>query len=173
MSPRIEVIRACSEHLLQAQILINEYYEALNIVKRDTPEEIAIFLTEDSGSATWIAFAENEEGKQVPAGVVVLRPLEAESHPTLRDIKPVQGDKPLLKECKRLYVRDKYRGLRIAHQLLDPMEAYAKEKGTKYIYLDSKDDLESALALYKKRGYTACERYNTNPQATIFLRKEL
>jgi hypothetical protein len=53
------------------------------------------------------------------------------------------------------------------------MEAHALVAGAEWVYLDSKDDLEAALRVYVRRGYQACARYNENPQATIFLRKEL
>ena len=53
------------------------------------------------------------------------------------------------------------------------MEAYALEKAADWVYLDSKDDLKDAIRLYVKRGYQACDRYNDNPQATVFLRKKL
>jgi hypothetical protein len=33
--------------------------------------------------------------------------------------------------------------------------------------------LKIAVALYKKRGYVPCDRYNDNPQATLFLRKKV
>ena len=38
---------------------------------------------------------------------------------------------------------------------------------------DSKDDLETAKRFYEASGYTHCERYNDNPQATIFMRRQL
>ena len=37
--------------------------------------------------------------------------------------------------------------------------------------LDSKDDLRVALAFYERAGYQRCERYNNNPQATVFMKK--
>jgi GNAT superfamily N-acetyltransferase len=80
---------------------------------------------------------------------------------------------PLAGECKRLYVQPAARGHRIADKLLDAQEDFARSKGLRWIYLDSYDDLKAAIALYRKRGYTSCERYNENPQATIFLRKQL
>jgi hypothetical protein len=53
------------------------------------------------------------------------------------------------------------------------MEGYAREMGWAWVYLDSKDDLREALRIYLRRGYVRCDRYNDNPQATVFLRKEL
>jgi len=76
-------------------------------------------------------------------------------------------------ECKRLYVRPAARGHRIADALLDAMEAFARSRHVRWIYLDTYDDLKIAIALYERRGYTRCERYNDNPQATLFMRKGL
>ena len=53
------------------------------------------------------------------------------------------------------------------------MEAFARTQGIEGIYLDSYDDLKAAIALYERRGYERCERYNDNPQAMLFMRKHL
>jgi hypothetical protein len=33
--------------------------------------------------------------------------------------------------------------------------------------------LQAAIAFYERHGYLRCDRYNDNPQATIFMRKRL
>jgi hypothetical protein len=33
--------------------------------------------------------------------------------------------------------------------------------------------MTAAIRFYEQRGYERCARYNENPQATIFMRKEL
>ena len=76
-------------------------------------------------------------------------------------------------ECKRLYVRPHARGKRIADKLLDAQEEFARSQGIEWIYLDSFDDLKTAIALYERRGFERCARYNDNPQATLFMRKRL
>jgi ribosomal protein S18 acetylase RimI-like enzyme len=65
------------------------------------------------------------------------------------------------------------RGRGIADKLLNAQEEYARSQGVEWIYLDSYDDLKAAIALYERRGYERCERYNTNPQATLFMRKRI
>jgi GNAT superfamily N-acetyltransferase len=70
-------------------------------------------------------------------------------------------------------VQPKARGHGIADALLDAQEEYARGQGMRWIYLDSYDDLKVAIALYRRRGYVACERYNDNPQATVFLSKQI
>lgn len=147
----IKVVRipAATDEALQ---LLQEYYEAVSVVQRDTPQTIDAMIS-GASSGLWLAYLDAE-----PVGCVALKPL-----PSI----------PQAAECKRLYVRPSARGNRIADKLLDAMEQFAHDRGLRWIYLDSYDDLKAAIALYRKRGYVSCERYNDNPQATVFLRKEL
>ena len=87
-------------------------------------------------------------------------------------LRPLE-DLPRSGECKRLYVQPKARRRGIAGDLLTELERHALAAGLDWTYLDSKDDLLGALSLYRKRSYATCHRYNTNPQATVFLRKDL
>lgn len=144
---RIERIRSWSD---EAFAILHEYYEAVHVVQRDTPAGIQKMLkTPDSGM--WLAFLADEL-----VGCVVLRKLDSMPHAA---------------ECKRLYIRPAARGNRIADKLLDAMEAFARSRQVRWIYLDTYDDLKTAIALYERRGYERCERYNDNPQATLFMRK--
>jgi DNA-binding MarR family transcriptional regulator/GNAT superfamily N-acetyltransferase len=132
--------------------LLQEYYEAVNVVQRDTPAKIQKII-DDPGSGVWLAYF---DGNAV--GCVVLRRLDSI---------------PFAAECKRLYVQPAARRHGIADRLLDAQEDFARSQDLRWIYLDSYDDLKAAIALYRKRGYVSCDRYNTNPQATIFLRKNI
>ncbi len=135
-----------------ALALLQEYFEDINVTKRDSPKAIRHAVNAPS-SAMWVAYLREEA-----VGCVVLRRSE---------------DFPRSGECKRLYVRREVRGRGIANAMLSALEAYAQGQALQWIYLDSKDDLEAALALYRKRGYVPCERYNDNPQANVFLRKQI
>jgi len=132
--------------------LLQEYYEAVHVVQRDTPEAIQKII-DDPCSGVWLAYLEEKA-----VGCVVLRAL---------DSIPFAG------ECKRLYVQPASRGHRIAEKLLDAQEEFARSQNLRWIYLDSYDDLKVAIALYRRRGYVSCERYNDNPQATVFLRRNI
>jgi GNAT superfamily N-acetyltransferase len=132
--------------------LLREYYEAVEVVQRDTPETIAKIIT-DPGSGVWLAYLAGQA-----VGCVVLRRLNS---------IPDAG------ECKRLYVQPDGRGLGIADRLMGALESFALDQGYRWVYLDSHDGLKAAIRLYLKRGYDFCERYNDNPQATVFLRKAL
>jgi GNAT superfamily N-acetyltransferase len=136
----------------EAFALLLEYFEAVQVVVRDTYWTLANSIA-DPQSGFWIASIGNEL-----AGCVLLRPLPAIANAA---------------ECKRLYVRPFARGLGVATALMNCLEVYAIAQGYTAIYLDTKDDLKAARSLYAARGYEVCERYNDNPQATVFLRKRL
>jgi DNA-binding MarR family transcriptional regulator/GNAT superfamily N-acetyltransferase len=132
--------------------LINEYYEAVKVTQRDTPATIEKII-QDRRSGVWLAYLDNQA-----VGCVVLKAL-----PSMNSAA----------ECKRLYVQPRARGHGLANSMLDLLETFARDNGLTWIYLDSFDALKAAVTLYKKRGYVRCDRYNDNPQATIFLRKKI
>ncbi|HEY4046180.1 MAG TPA: GNAT family N-acetyltransferase [Acidobacteriaceae bacterium] len=144
---RIVRLTEANEDALQ---ILHEYYEAVHVVQRDKPGAIQKIIDE-TASGVWLAYLGDEV-----VGCVVLRKLDSYS---------------LAGECKRLYVKPAARGHRIADKLLDAQEEYARSQGVDWIYLDSYDDLKVAITLYERRGYVPCERYNDNPQATLFMRK--
>jgi GNAT superfamily N-acetyltransferase len=136
----------------EAFAILEEYYEAVHVVRRDSPASVRGIINE-RGSGMWLAYL----GSEVQ-GCVVLRRL---------------ASMPRASECKRLYVKPGARGNHIAGKLLDAQEEYARNAGVEWIYLDSYDDLKAAIALYERRGYERCARYNDNPQATVFMRKRI
>jgi GNAT superfamily N-acetyltransferase len=136
----------------EALAILEEYYDAVHVVRRDKPESIRRIFDE-AASGMWLAYLGDEV-----VGCVVLR--------RLKSIRRAS-------ECKRLYVKPGVRGNRIGDKLLDAMEDYARSRGVEWIYLDSYDALKTAIALYERRGYARCERYNDNPQATLFMRKRI
>ena len=146
---RIERLTALND---KALAILQEYYDVVHVVRRDRPGSIQK-IVEEAGSGMWLAY----RGDEV-VGCAVLRRLAA---------------LPFASECKRLYVKPTARGNRIADKLLDEQEQFARSQGVEWIYLDSYDDLKTAIALYERRGYQRCERYNDNPQATIFMRKRI
>ncbi len=148
----MKIVHASISHIADAQLLLGEYYEAVGVIKRDSSQEVEAFLS-DQAAGFWIAYVVD-----TPAGCIALRPLPSALRAT---------------ECKRLYVRPQFRGRNIASALLDAMEEHAAATRQEWVFLDSKDDLQDAIRIYRRRGYQPCERFNNNPQATIFLRKDL
>lgn len=135
-----------------AYAIVREYYESVGVVVRDDASGFARDYF-GAGSGIWLAY---EDGKAV--GCIALRPLPQIEHAG---------------EIKRMYVKPESRGRGTAGQLLDALEKYAAEVGYRELYLDTKDDLTMAIRFYLRHGYVPCERYNENPQATIFMWKYL
>ena len=161
----MRIVQATLHHLAEATLLLHEYYEAIGVLERDTPEAIAATLLPTSAthepSGFWLAFVDSE-----PAGCVLLRPLAVPSTPAADPTEPAG-------ECKRLYTRPAFRGRGLADALLNALESHARSVGTRALYLDSKADMLAAQRLYLRRGYTHCAPYNRNPQAAVFLYKPL
>ncbi|HEX8924307.1 MAG TPA: helix-turn-helix domain-containing GNAT family N-acetyltransferase [Terriglobales bacterium] len=149
--PDVHIVRL-SEASDDLHAIVQEYYAAVQVVVRDKPGSLQKII-DTPASGIWLAYMGDEM-----VGCVVLRKM---------------ATIPRAGECKRLYVKPSARGHRIGDQLLDAMEAFARDQKLKWIYLDSHDGLKTAIALYERRGYERCERYNDNPQATVFMRKHL
>ena len=146
---RIVRLKKASE---EATGILQEYYEAVHVVQRDKPESLQK-LIDTRASGMWLAY----RGDEV-VGCVVLRKM---------------GSIARAGECKRMYVKPAARGRHIADMLLDAQEEFARKARLDWIYLDTYDDLKPAIAIYERRGYQRCERYNDNPQATLFMRKNI
>ena len=146
-----DIHRAGPAELGAAYEIVAEYYEAARVVARDGKVQFGkeyFFAT----AGVWLAKVEGQI-----AGCIALRAL---------------GDTGKA-EIKRMYVRPEWRGQGLAQALLEEAERFAREAGYRWIYLDTTDEMQQAAKLYRRKGYELCERYNDNPQATIFMRKEL
>ncbi len=135
-----------------AYAIVEEYYESMNVVARDTRDEFAQLYFKN-GAGIWLAWLEEKA-----IGCIGLRAM-----PQFTD----SG------EVKRLYVRPEYRGRGMAATLYDALQSYATNSGYRWLYLDTADNMTAAIRFYEQQGYECCARYNENPQATIFMRKEL
>ena len=145
--------RATLDDFHSAFELVKEYFETLGVWLRDSQSEFRDYLL-GNDRGVWLAFAGSE-----PVGCIALHPLAS----------PARSG-----EIKRLYVKQGYRRQGLAELLLNALEEFAaKTAGYEWLYLDTKDDLVTAIRFYELRGYARCERYNSNPQATIFMRKRL
>jgi GNAT superfamily N-acetyltransferase len=148
----LSVQRATQHQAEAAFALIEEYYEAVGVLVRDDRAALERYLSSPD-SPIWIATVDS-----APAGCVMLRPLPQIPHAA---------------EVKRLYVRPAFRGLRLTYALMHAVEEHARAAGIQWLYLDTKDDLHAAIHFYLGTGYQPCPRYNDNPQATRFFRKQL
>jgi len=133
--------------------LIDEYCAEIGVEVRDSRAELEQYRS-GRESGIWLAWPDGEAA----VGCVVLRPLSQFENAG---------------EIKRLYVRQSYRGAGVASAMLLALEEFAAAQGMDSLYLDTKEDLLAAIRFYERSGYGHCERYNDNPQATIFMRKRL
>jgi GNAT superfamily N-acetyltransferase len=148
----IRVERATAEHPEQALELIEEYYDAVAVVLRDNRAAILRYMT-GADSGVWVARV-----GLLPAGCILYRPLPGVASAG---------------ELKRLYVRELFRKRGIAKELLRAAEDFARTRNVGEIYLDTNEQFRVAIAFYIRHGYAPCDRYNENPQATVFMRKRL
>jgi GNAT superfamily N-acetyltransferase len=142
--------KATLEDFEAAYGIVTEYYEAAEVLARDTKDGFrAAYFGERSGF--WLALLDRKV-----VGCVALREWNRAEH---------SG------EIKRMYVQAACRKLGIAQALLNALESFAAEAGHKWLYLDSARGMDAAIRFYQKNGYDPCPRYNDNPQAIVFLCK--
>ena len=149
---KLHVRRAVLSECEEAFALVREYYEAVNVVVREDREAFRqLYFAE--GAGVWLAA---EDGENV--GCVAMRRLSR------------NGERA---EIKRMYVRPTFRGRGIADLLIRELEDYARQCGYRWLYLDTAKEMAAAAKFYKRHGFELCEPYNDNPQAFLFMRKEL
>lgn len=144
--------KAQDEDFAAAYRIVTEYYEAASVVARETQSEFRRYYFFSRGGF-WLAHLNNRV-----VGCIALREL---------------ANPPRSGEIKRMYVQLAHRQHGIAQALLDTLESFAKEARYDWLYLDSAPGMDTAINFYKRHGYVPCDRYNDNPQANIFLRKQL
>jgi GNAT superfamily N-acetyltransferase len=148
----LSVRRATTRESDAAWAIVEEYYEAAGVVARDARDDFARIYFGD-GAGVWLATIADGI-----VGCVALRSLSKFAH---------SG------EVKRLYVQPQHRGRGIAAALYQSLEEYVRASGYEWLYLDTTDDMIGAQRFYAALGYELTTRYNNNPQATIFMRKNL
>jgi GNAT superfamily N-acetyltransferase len=132
--------------------IVEEYYDAANVVARDTKDEFQRYYFGERGGV-WLASLENNV-----VGCIALR-----------ELPEIQRSG----EIKRMYVQPAHRGRGIAKSLLDSVEQFAPKAGYEWLYLDSAPGMDTAVRFYQRNGFEPCAPYNDNPQANIYLRKKV
>lgn len=85
----------------------------------------------------------------------------------------LQRHDDLTGEIKRMWLHPELRGLGMGRDLLTRLETEATSLGYEAVVLDTNAALSQALAMYANAGYTPIERYNDNPYAHHWFRKQL
>lgn len=76
-------------------------------------------------------------------------------------------------EVKHVFLRPATRGRGWGRLLLDELERRAGALGARALVLDTHHTLEAAGHLYRRSGFAETPPYNENPNATVWLRKDL
>lgn len=78
-------------------------------------------------------------------------------------------------ELQKLYLDDSVKGRGLSYDMMNRIEAIAREFGYRRIYLETHDNLKAAIHLYEKCGYREIERPETVVHSTMnrFFLKEL
>jgi ribosomal protein S18 acetylase RimI-like enzyme len=80
---------------------------------------------------------------------------------------------PGIAEIRRMWVVPSHHGRGLGRQMLVALEATAVELGCHTARLDSMHSLTAAVAMYRSQGYLEIPSYNWNPNATIWMEREL
>ena len=77
-------------------------------------------------------------------------------------------------EMKRLYVRPKFRGLKIGRNLVNSVIEQARKIGYKYVRIHTVSALEQANRLYKSFGFNEIDPYECTPREdAVFMELKL
>ncbi|KAJ3320914.1 hypothetical protein HDU76_000187 [Blyttiomyces sp. JEL0837] len=72
-----------------------------------------------------------------------------------------------LAEVKRMYVVDKYRGLRVGAKILAELEKEALDIGVRALVLETGDDFWSAIRLYEREGFKKIDLFGEYKKKTV------
>jgi ribosomal protein S18 acetylase RimI-like enzyme len=139
----VEIDRAPAP--IEAEVLFREYAESL-----DFPLDFQGFADEVASLPGMYApprgllLVARCDG--VPAGCVGMRPLG-----------------PQTGEIKRLYVRDRFRGLGLGRRLATEAIDAAAGLGYRRLRLDTVPSMQAAQSLYRSLGFTEIDAYTSNP----------
>ncbi|MBS1800881.1 MAG: GNAT family N-acetyltransferase [Acidobacteria bacterium] len=142
--------------------------EDLSAARRLMREYGEFLVNNPSGAASICLTGYEQELQQLPNGYSVILLAEADGVPAgciaLREIsRPERAC-----EMKRLWVGDRFRGLRLGRRLIEDALTWAQSKGFESMYLDTVPAaMPEANRLYASMGFRPAERYNTNPVAGV------
>lgn len=145
------------EHIAAARELFLEYAQSLgfSLCFQGFDQEMAALPGDyvPPRGRLLLAFVE-----AAPAGCVALHELE-----------------PAICEMKRLYVRPKFRGLRIGRSLVDLVLAEARAIGYSKMRLDTVEPMmRDAVRMYRSLGFREIAPYRANPiPGALYMEREL
>ena len=155
--PAVSIRRATASDLPALHALLRLYYSEGDVHHTEDEQSLNAYLHQHPYGFFLAELSPTPTRRQV-AGCVLYRPLDTIPHAA---------------ECKRLFVLPKFRGHNIAARLMDTLEDTARASGLRWIYLDSKDNFQAAITMYRRRGYTDCPATTRTPRPPSFSTKIL
>lgn len=148
----LEYLRWCAE---QSMDMLNEPLDVAELLRHSVAERG--LYTADDGR--------------------LLMAMEAEEVAGIACLKKLRGN---VCEIKRMYVRPRYRGRKIGHQLLGHLIEEARTLGYSKVFLDSDPYMANAHVLYRSMGFREAAAYpesemygNDYAQHMIYMELEL
>ncbi|MGO9793912.1 MAG: GNAT family N-acetyltransferase, partial [Solirubrobacteraceae bacterium] len=76
-------------------------------------------------------------------------------------------------EIKRMWISPEARGLGLGRRLLDTLEAFACEGGSRVAHIETSAVSTEALCLYRSSGWIEVQQFNDEPFADHWFEKRL
>jgi len=123
----------------------------------------------ESGFDPALGNSNGDEELTPPAGLFVVASLDAEPI----GCGGLKFESAGMAEIKRVWTAPSARGIGVAGKMVRTLETLARERGSKIVHLDTNRALKEAQALYRSMGYREVARYNDNPYAHCWFKKDL
>ena len=91
-------------------------------------------------------------------------------------IAPLKGTVEPTCELQKMYLRPEFRGSGLGSELLRACEAFARQKGFRYCYLETLPQLQHAMALYERKGFVYLDQPLVDTghfSCTVWMQKQL
>ena len=147
-------------------------------------DPIAERLLDEYFASRELGFATHPDGYRVvrpdparftpPAGVFLVMRNERDDPVGCGGVRRIDDlDGRATFEVKHVWIQERARGLGWSRLLMDELESRAADLGARQVVLDTNRTLVAAQHLYRTSGYRTIPAYNSNPNATVWLRKVL
>ncbi|GEB32263.1 MULTISPECIES: GNAT family N-acetyltransferase [Brevibacillus] len=156
--------------MIEFRYVTEEHEAELESVKqlfREYTESLGL----DLGFQDFEAECESLPGKYAaPDGVLILALVDGEAAGCIA----LRKSEERICEMKRLYVRDRYRGLKIGRALVQKVIEAAEQLPYDFMRLDTLATMTSAQALYRAFGFSETTPYIYNPlEGAMFMERKL
>lgn len=162
----------CEKHATSAYRIISARSKDDLDVTKELFYEYTAWLDLDLSFQSFAAELATFPGKYAPPTGELLLARNAQRDPI--GCVALRGLSSDVCEMKRLFVKDSAKGLGVGKALVQALIDAARNRGYKFMRLDSLSKMTAALRLYRSVGFTEIPAYYETPlQDTIFLELDL